>query len=51
MREHTPTTLDDLHRMLTSLVPDGPAASSRSAGFRSALTSARIFVLDERARA
>ena len=53
-RESTPTAtpdiLDRLHRKLETLLPGANLPEPGSAGFRSGITSAKIFVLDERAQ-
>lgn len=46
----TPDILDHLHRKLDHLLPGRTLPEPRSAGFRSGITSAKIFVLDERAQ-
>ncbi|QCQ89884.1 hypothetical protein [Rhodococcus sp. SGAir0479] len=46
----TPDVLDQLHRKLDRLLPGGTLPAPRSDGFRSGITSAKIFVLDERAQ-
>ncbi|RVW07563.1 hypothetical protein EGT67_21620 [Prescottella agglutinans] len=46
----TPDVLDRLHRKLDRLLPGGTLPEPRSDGYRSGITSAKIFVLDERAQ-
>lgn len=46
----TPDILDRLHRKLDLLLLGGTLPEPRSDGFRSGITSAKIFVLDERAQ-
>lgn len=45
-----PNVLDHLHRKLDLLLGDAAPGQPRPAGFRSAIVSAKLFVLDERAQ-
>lgn len=46
----TPDILDHLHRKIDRLLPGVALPAPRSDGYRSGITSAKIFVLDERAQ-
>jgi hypothetical protein len=46
----TPDVLDHLHRKIDRLLPGGALPEPRSDGYRSGITSAKIFILDERAQ-
>ncbi|MCL2535840.1 MAG: hypothetical protein FWE39_16905 [Nocardiaceae bacterium] len=46
----TPDILDRLHRKLDRLLPGSTLPEPRSDGYRSGITSAKLFVLDERAQ-
>ncbi|NKZ92663.1 hypothetical protein GS966_22315 [Rhodococcus hoagii] len=45
-----PDVLDHLHRKLDLLLGDDAPGQPRPPGFRSAIASAKLFVLDERAQ-
>ncbi|SEL28357.1 hypothetical protein SAMN05444583_107185 [Rhodococcus maanshanensis] len=46
----TPLVLDTLHSRIDELTGAAMFSSARSSGYHAALRSARLFVLDERAR-